>query len=330
MQTGRGGSKSPCESRFVQVTRRGDHRLTGVKYPAPLLGLTLLACSNSATPGAATDGGSNNEILFASSDFTIQPGDEKYICWAGNLPADREVNIRSIRGDYGAATHHVFFAWTLVPEPDGMTECPVLFKPTWIPIYLGGRNTSPLNLPEGAAIQMGTGKQLVLQLHLQNTSPTPIVNRVTMHIELGETGKTYTPAGVFGFDNLDITLPPKTANVHTTMSCIPGKEMNVFAVLGHMHKLGTALDISQNGSPVYHEAWNFDEQPITPFSLTAHATDEFGLDCTHSNSLDKTVVYGESSDTEMCAAIFYYTPYDHLGGCVNSPPQPDAGTSDGG
>lgn len=307
-------------------------RLPTVNRFAPLLGLALLSCSsNSAPPGAAAEGGTQNELLFSSTDYTIQPGEEKYMCWAGNLPADREVNIRSIWGDYGEATHHVFFAWTLAPEPDGMTECPVLFKLTWIPIYLGGRNTSPLTVPEGAAIEMGTGKQLLLQLHMQNTTTKPIVNRVTMHMELGEPGKAYTPAGIFGIDNRVITLPPNTADVHTTMSCQPGKDMNVFAVLGHMHKLGKALDISQNGNGVYHEDWNFNDQPITPFSLTVHSNDELGLDCTHSNPLNTTVGYGESSDTEMCATIFYYTPYDHLAGCVNSPPATDAGaTGDGG
>jgi hypothetical protein len=274
---------------------------------------------------------SQNEILFSSGEYDLAPGDEKYLCWAGNLPADRDVIIRQISGDYGAGTHHVFFAWTLVPEPDGMSECPVLFKTTWIPIYLGGRNTSPLQMPDGAGIDMGLGKQLVLQLHLQNTGADPIKDHVTMHMQLGDPGISYTPAGIFGLDNRVISLAPGGNDVHTTMSCKPGKEMHVFSVLGHMHKLGKALQISHDDQVVYQETWNFNEQPITPFEMLVGKDDTVGLDCTHANTLNHVVTYGESSDTEMCATIFYYTPYDHLAGCVNLPQAGDAGLAgDGG
>jgi hypothetical protein len=285
-----------------------------------VLGLLLASASCSEKdPAQPVETGSVNEMVFASDDYTLGPGEEKYICWAHDLPADQDAIIREISGDYGPATHHVFFAWTLIPEPEGMSECPVLFKTTWIPVYLGGKNTSPLKMPDDAAVDLGRGKQLVLQLHLQNTSDAPITTHTTMHMKLGEPGVSYTPAGIYGLDNRAIDIPPDTDDVETSMTCKPGKDMNVFATLGHMHKLGKQLTVTKNGDVVVDQVWNFDEQPINPLEMTVTKDDSIGLACTHKNPLQKTVTYGESSDNEMCATIFFYTPYDQLDGCINAP-----------
>jgi hypothetical protein len=287
-----------------------------------LLGFFLVtACSESSSNTAREPETSEvkNEFLFASDEYTLQPGDEKYVCFAHSLPDDEDTIVREISGDYGPGTHHVFFAWTLVPEAEGMTECPVLFKTTWIPIYLGGKDSSPLKMPDDAAIDLGRGKQLVLQLHLQNTTPEPITTRSTMHLKLGDRDVTYTPAGVYGMDNRVISIPPGASEAETSMSCKPGKDMNVFATLGHMHKMGKQLTVTRNEAVVYDEAWNFDEQPIAPLDMTVTKDDTLGLACKHQNTLGKTIEYGESSDDEMCATVFYYTPYDNLDGCVNVP-----------
>ena len=221
-------------------------------------------------------------------------------------------------------THHIFFGWTLAPETEGMTECPVLFKTTWIPIYLGGVDSTPLAMPEGSGVDLGKGKQLVLQLHLQNTTSRPIVNRVTMHMKTRDPAQEFVQAGIFGLDNRVIDLPANTMDVRTSMSCKPGRELNVFSVLGHMHKHGREIQVSKNGAVVFTQPWDFDNQPITPFKLQVGADDELGLSCLHSNPGTHSITYGESSDTEMCASVFYHTPYEGLAGCINSPPPPPA------
>jgi len=280
--------------------------------------LALSGCSSDAEAPPAQ--AAEDVVTFASTDFELAPGDEKYMCWARNLPDDKQVVVSEISGEYGPGTHHIFFAWTLAPEAQEMFECPVLFKTTWIPIYLGGVDTSPLKVPEGAGIDLGTGKQLLLQLHLQNTSAKPIVNRVTMKMKVRDPELPFDAAGVFGLDNRVISLPPNSTDVRTSMSCKPGRTMKVFSVLGHMHKLGRQLQISQNGNVVFTQPWDFNDQPITPFNLQVAPDDDLGISCLHSNPGSAAVGYGESSDTEMCATIFYHTPYEGLSGCVNTPP----------
>lgn len=281
-----------------------------VRYDAPVDDPSSLSLT--ATP---------DEVTFATGQVAVEPGQERYVCWAATLPDDTEVIVDEISGEYGQGTHHVFFGWTLTPEPEGLTECPVLFKVTWIPVYLGGVNTSPLTMPEGAGVNLETGRQLLLQLHLQNTTQDTISNRVTMRMKRIPPGEAYTPAGIFGLDNRAISIPPYGENVWTQqMSCPATKAMNVFGVLGHMHKLGQLLEFSKNDTVVFEQPWSFDDQPITPFETTFAAGDNLQLACAHSNPSGNTVTYGESSDTEMCAIVFFYTPYDDLGGCINAMP----------
>ena len=288
-----------------------------------LLFSALPACSEDEPVQVSV---ASHEVTFSSNPVTLESGQEKYLCFAGNLPSDREIVVREITADYGPGTHHVFFGWTLAPEPDGTSECPVLFKTTWIPIYLGGVESTPLRMPDGAAVDLGRGKQLVLQLHLQNTSAAPITNRVAMHMKLQDQAEGFVPAGIFGLDNHVIDLPPNSGETTTRMSCKPGKEMNVFSMLGHMHKYGSSLEVFKNSESVFVQQWDFDDQPITPLRMRVMPEDELALECRHSNTTDRSIGYGESSDDEMCASVFYYTPYDRLAGCTQVPDEgPDGG-----
>jgi hypothetical protein len=281
--------------------------------PSTLL-LLAAACGGSSGPSAP-------HIDFSSDAYTLQPGQEKYYCYAMNLPSTMQLGLTRIVPTYGQGTHHILMSQTLVPEPAGFSECPVLAKQSWIPIYAGGKSSGPLTMPDGVALQVLTkGQQIVLQLHLQNTTTAPITDKTSMRIEYVDASLVKSPAGIFGLDNRVIHLPPHT-DMTTSMTCDMPKEGDVFAVLGHMHKLGRHIRISTGANPgdtvLYENDWNFDLQPITPKSFHISKGEKIFLDCEHNNTTDNPVNYGESSDTEMCATVFYYSPYDGIDGCVN-------------
>jgi hypothetical protein len=74
-----------------------------------------------------------------------------------------------------SAATHVFghserCSGTLAPEPDGMSECDVLFRTTWEPMYLAGAGSSSLEFPENTAHKIAAGTQLLSQLRLFNTT----------------------------------------------------------------------------------------------------------------------------------------------------------------
>lgn len=279
----------------------------------PVLCLGVIGCASNSDDNTHTD---------VTAKYTLQPGEEKYLCYTVNLPADRDLAITKMTPTYGVSTHHILFAQTLVSEADGMSECPVLIRDTWLPLYTGGLSSGPLELPANTGFSvLNRGQQLLLQLHLQNASDEPIADTTTMRVEYADVTPDLIKAGIFGLDNRKLEIPAHVNAAQNQMSCTVGRELDVFAVLGHMHKHGAHLDVSRGAvageEMLYAEDWNFETQPVTPAIFTVHKDDQLFLRCTHKNDTDQAVPYGESSDTEMCSFVMFYAPSTGLDGCIN-------------
>lgn len=275
--------------------------------------------------GCGTDSGNDdpNVVEMVSEQYTLQPGEEKYFCYTMRLPADRDIAIKRMTPTYGVGTHHILFAQTIATEPDGFSECTVLFKQTWLPLYTGGLDSGPVEMPEGVGFStLEPGQQVIMQLHLQNATDDVIRDVSSIRIDLIDKTPEMIEAGIFGMDNRQIDIPPNTDSKTISMNCQPDRDLDVFAVLGHMHKRGASLDVSRGATAgvemLYEGAWNFEEQPLTPMNLAVRANDDLHLRCTHKNNTSVHVGYGESSDDEMCSFVFYYAPAAfQLDGCIN-------------
>lgn len=287
--------------------------------------LALLAGCGAAEPTAVEAAEEEKEaydpdaLQYTTGEYELAPGEERYVCYVFDIPAEGIGPITRIHPAYGRGVHHTFFAYVLGAEPEKEFECPVLFKVTWVPLYLGGVESDPLDMPEGSAVRVPT-KQLILQLHLQNTSAETIRDRTTVHVSVEPERDDLVAAGIFGLDNRAIDIAAGEQGATTSMECAPGRDMQVFGVLGHMHKLGTHLELAHaGGAALYSAAWSFDDQPVEPVSFSVAKGDKLRLTCTHSNPTSESITWGESSDTEMCAIVLYYTPFDELDGCIANP-----------
>jgi hypothetical protein len=263
-----------------------------------------------------------NHIDLVSAEYTLQPGEEKYFCYTMRLPADRDLAITKLTPTYGEATHHILLAQAIAPEPEGFSDCNVLIRTTWIPLYAGGVDSGPVVMPENTGFKaFERGQQILMQLHLQNATDEPITSSTKMRIDFVDTTPDLIPASIYGLDNRKIEIPANTAAMKTEMSCKVNTDLEVFAVMGHMHKHGVHIDVSRGATPgaemLYETAWSFETQPVTPVSLSIKANDNLHLRCTHRNDTAKPVLYGESSDTEMCSFVMYVAPADTLNGCIN-------------
>lgn len=260
---------------------------------------------------------------FASDTYRLQPGEEKYFCYTTNLPADRDIAITRLTPKYGPGTHHILFAQALAPEPPGFSECPVLTKQTWVPLYGGGKDSGPLELPPQVAFKpFNRGQQVIMQLHLQNSGDAPITGTTSIRTDYVESTPEIMQAGIFGLDNRHLVIPAHTLAATNEMSCVLNADIDVFAVLGHMHKRGVRIELSRGATVgaemLFQESWDFDAQPITSFELELKKGDQMFTRCTHRNEGDTPIVYGESSDTEMCILVMYYAPIGMPGVCIKT------------
>jgi hypothetical protein len=266
------------------------------------------------------------EVSFETSSYSLMPGEEKrYFCYTTRLPEDQETIITEITPTYGAATHHLGIYYTLSPEPDGAFECPELVRETWLPLYGGGVESGSLKLPEGAGFRLPKNTQVLVQLHLLNASSAAIEDKAAITFKTADPAREVTPAGMFGFDNRTIQIPAASKDFEQAMSCpAVGREMNVFAVFGHMHTLGKHIEASRGASPgdeiLYEADWLFDDQPTIPANFQIKPTDNIHIRCWYDNPTTHTLTYGENTSDEMCSFVFYYTPYEALDGCVSVPP----------
>lgn len=290
----------------------------------------LASCSSSssspATGGSDAGAGGGdagtstpaNTVTVASDSYTLQPGDEKYYCYTTTLTEDTV--ITGFNPTYGSATHHMLLAYTIAAEPDGFFECPVLIKTTWIPMFVGGKGTSPLALPAGSGMSLKKGQQILLQLHLQDATLDPVTETAKIDMTTQDPSKPFEPAGIYGLFNQKISIPAGAANFPEDMTCQSDKTMTVFAGFAHMHKHGTHITLTNTATnaKVYDADWKFDIQPTVPLSLTVNPGDNFKLECQYNNTGTDPITYGESSDNEMCGFIFYYTKFDALDGCVQN------------
>jgi hypothetical protein len=260
---------------------------------------------------------------LASMPYTVQPGQEKYFCYTFHSPKDAARSIIEVQPITGTIVHHAVLFQTLVPEREGFSECPVLIKQTWLPIWGGGRNTNGIKLPDGVAFNIDSDTQYLLQLHLLNAGSAPVTERSGINLTYAPVGATLTPAGIYAFGTFSVDIPAGAMGVQKVISCNANRDMHVFATFPHMHKLGKKLEFmhgtTQADATMQYakDPWVFGDQPMDPVDFVVNPGDFTQATCTWDNPTNVDVKYGESTNDEMCFFLLFYYPYTQLGGCVH-------------
>jgi len=298
-----------------------------------LLSVALVGCSDDA----ASEDPPRATIDLASDPFTVPAGEERYFCWTQTIERD----VRIDRFDYAARpiVHHLVVSRSLVPQEDGFSECDVLFAPTWAPMFGAGSGDLALEAPEGASHDLPAGTQIVMQLHLLNLGAEDVTDEVSVTMREAEP-EDQDNIGIFSFGTTDIDLPAGTSTA-VVNDCTLDKDVEIFALLPHMHYLGTSLTLETGPSldaleeSYRRDPWDFDDQQIDEFPLSLSAGTATRTTCSYGNNTTDDVVFGESSFDEMCFLVGFATNTDvDLDGCltligddvqVPVPPDPAAG-----
>ncbi len=285
-----------------------------------------------AISGCGTDGPSTEPPLepappaggqqLATTTYRVQPGEEKYICYQFYSP-DVPVAITRVDEVSAPGIHHMFLFQAFGrSEPDEPHECPTLIRTTWQPIWVANTGEHSLEMPAGTGFVIQPSTQYIVQLHLQNSGDEPLDIRGGLNLTYEHDVTSKIPAGMYGLGSFTLEIPPNVTDYKVPVSCAPQREMNVFGVLPHMHKLGTKIELKRapvgGSSAMFYKVdpWEFGDQPLDMMNATISPGDQLDLTCTYTNRTSQAVKYGESSDEEMCFFILFYYPYDHIDGCV--------------
>jgi hypothetical protein len=262
--------------------------------------------------GADAGGGTGGdwEVLIAG-DWELPPGTEGYQCV--RVTVDRDLYISEFRAINPLGTHHTVLGVDSGGGADGVFDCQAGTQGD-AAIFGSGVGTNPIAFPEGIAVKIEAGQQLLLNLHLFNladgslsgTSGTEIktipASEVDHEAEIILMGKT-----------LGLQVPPGEST--QTGRCVMNGDVTLFAVNPHMHQLGTHMKVtaksSVDGEVVVHDgAFDFEKQEIYPIQpmVEMKQGDEVLIDCSYNNTTGSTVSFGDSSLEEMCFGTMYRYP----------------------
>ena len=286
------------------------------------MALLIGACAADVpAPMAAIDG----QHLIAG-DYTLQPGDEKYLCYTFFSPSERAVAITEVAATSGLGTHHIAVFQTIRFEDRDAFECPEFVRLDWQPIWAGGTGSPALTMPAGVGFEILPGTQYLVQLHLQNASDQVITDRTEIALRYApdEQRASMQAAGIYALGKFSLTIPAGAQDHTLDLECHVDRALEVFAAFPHMHRLGTRIELwhSTTGADanlLYElDPWPFDDQPMDPVDWHIAAGDFLRATCHWDNPGTQPVEFGESTDDEMCFFVMFYYPYEGLAGCVSA------------
>lgn len=265
-------------------------------------------------PGAdapAIDATTERVIELVGGDWSMDGGSEGYVCV--RLTVEETLFIREFRPVAPLGTHHTVLTYSdSALRPDGTTAC-AAFTNADNMIFGSGVGTEPLTLPEGVAIRLEPGNQLLLNLHLFNTDGDRLTGYSAIEAVLMDEEDVVNEAEVVLAGEEFFNIPARSMNHEINGRCTMGSDVNVFAVMPHMHQFGTFMHVTaeRDGelTTLHEDLYSFDDQRYTTFDALPMGTgDRINVLCRYDNPTADDVGYGDSSLQEMCYAAVYRYP----------------------
>lgn len=241
----------------------------------------------------------------------VPANSETYLCARVTVPND--VALHEFHSLSPPGTHHSLLSLARgTVARDGVTQCDAT---TNAPngLFAAGVGTNDFALPDGLAIRVRAGEQLLLNLHLFNSSDQPLEGTSgtlvrTLPDEQVQQSVEVVLAGTF---NLEI---PPGRNIEQSGSCTMVDDFTLVAVSAHMHKHGVHMKVvaesSLDGTVVLHDGdYSFDSQLIYPIEpVHMKRGDLVKVLCTYDNLTDSTLQFGTSTLDEMCFSELFRYP----------------------
>lgn len=283
------------------------------------------ACDAGIEPAdyiAAPSHGANDSAqweVLVEAEWVVEPYAEAFICALHTVEAD--LLIHAFRSDAPVGTHHTVVTVTEPAGPDRVFDCdPGTLSDAMV--YASASGTDDLALPDGVAIRVPAGKQILLNLHLYNTTTSPIRATSRTLVQVLEEAELAAEAEVVFAGTADFELPPN-AEASATGSCVFTEDATVLSLWPHMHERGrhmvvehVAVQPDAEDPSAADTVTTLLDAPFHVLDQTNHAIeplvvragDRLEVTCHWTNDSDETIGYGDTAGDEMCFAGVYRYP----------------------
>ena len=182
--------------------------------------------------------------------------------------------------------------------------------PTARTIGIWTPGTGPTRYPPGTGITLKANSVLVMQVHynLENDSPMP--DRTSVKLQYAKE-RVPRPAR-FEAPQVppSMVIPPRTTGWTITSPPHELRNATVWGVLPHMHTRGRRIRVEADGKCLLEiPDWDFHWQGLyffaEPVRLGANGVSR--VTCSWDNATEQPLVWGETTDKEMCVGALYTT-----------------------
>jgi hypothetical protein len=274
------------------------------------LAFPLAACASDPPPG---DDVPEDYVPFIEADWTMPAGTEGY--WCARVTVAEDLYVKGFRAVAPPGTHHTALGMAGSTGPDGTFPCEASTVGFQM-LFGSGVGTAPFEMPEGVAYKIPAGEQVLLNLHLFNTTTSEMTGTSGIDLLLASEDEIEFEAETAYIGTFEIEIPP--GEVTQTARCTMQADATIFGVFPHMHKLGTHIrgvvheseEETDEPRMLIDQGYSFEEQlnyDVAP-GVEVRAGDVVRADCTFDNPGPGTVGFGDSTDDEMCVLGVYRYP----------------------
>lgn len=281
-----------------------------------LMAALVAGCSNVSPVSGDDDddggsGGDEPALTIGIEPWQVAPGQDQVWCKTMKAPGDGTWDVSKIRVNMTGGSHHFILYRSDVDLADGFGDCTEMDR-----TFMTGSQTPgtyEVEFPEGKAMPIFGGEQLVLESHYANASTDEVTAQVTVDfftIPHGDV-EDYLQTALLSYD--DFEIPPVTPDYTdgASISEIPG--LSIWMLSSHTHKRMTnfTADRVEAGIPtrIYeNDDWHAPVQTVFDPPFVGQAGNELAWSCTWNNETDQPIHFGPTTEDEMCILVATFFP----------------------
>ncbi|HVO29563.1 MAG TPA: hypothetical protein VMV18_02455 [bacterium] len=254
-----------------------------------------------------------SSVTIGIAPWTVQAGEDRIWCKTMKVPFDQTIDVSKFTIDMAPGSHHFILYRTTANLPDGFGDCPAMGNETFV---VGSQNpgTFAFAYPQGLAMPLFAGEQLVLQSHYVNASNAAIQAKVDVTMDLIPHSEVTNYVETFLIPDTSFAIPPQTfgyTDGGKNQTETPG--LNILSISSHMHKRGTLFTIAEIGATSSNNLFTtttWDAPPIKVFDppLVTDASKKLHYQCTWDNETTHTIHFGPTTEDEMCIMVVTVYP----------------------
>jgi hypothetical protein len=245
---------------------------------------------------------------------------EMYGCFSFDIPWQENAQAVSIRIQRSAIVHHwVLFDGQLPQGTVLVTESDCSFGATTVYASGGFSPEEVINAPPSVGLEMpskSSGKRMQLSLHYFNTGAA-VDDSFGVDICIARTPREHT-AVPHTVGTLELSLPPRQAS-NIVRHCKPNYvgDIHMIQMIPHMHsratRYSTVIERADGSSETLIDVpFDFNNQITYALDSVLKTGDSLTTTCYFQNDTDRTIIWGTSTEDEMCGGTITAWPAGSL------------------